>query len=272
MGSGGTQWETDDLISVARMNQKNVYVGSSAPSTTYAGMLWFDTTEANNKLMVRNWNDTAWIDFRDASLIASGVFNAARVAPDVLTTQGDILIRGVAGYERLGYGTSGQFLKTQGVGANPIWANTVDNEKIVLEDAERTNATTTIADVTGLSFSVGANETYLFEFFIIYQSSLTAYGPIFSVNGPTSPTRFVATIEIIAIAGTAWTSYAANGYDVGNANFGAGTANVNGSARVKGIIVNAGNAGTLTLRFKCPTSGHTIRVEAGSVLRYRKLN
>lgn len=35
--------------------------------------------------------------------------------------QGDILIRGAAGWERLGYGTSGQFLKTQGVGANPTW-------------------------------------------------------------------------------------------------------------------------------------------------------
>jgi hypothetical protein len=58
----------------------------------------------------------------DASKITSGVFAAARVAPDVLTTQGDILIRGAAGYERLGAGTSGQFLKTQGAGANPVWA------------------------------------------------------------------------------------------------------------------------------------------------------
>jgi hypothetical protein len=58
----------------------------------------------------------------DAGLVTSGVFNAARVAPDVLTTQGDILIRGAAGYERLGFGVNGQFLKTQGAGANPTWA------------------------------------------------------------------------------------------------------------------------------------------------------
>lgn len=35
--------------------------------------------------------------------------------------QGDILYRGAASWSRLGAGTSGQFLKTQGAGANPAW-------------------------------------------------------------------------------------------------------------------------------------------------------
>ncbi len=36
--------------------------------------------------------------------------------------QGDILYRGAATWARLGAGTSGQFLKTQGAGADPVWA------------------------------------------------------------------------------------------------------------------------------------------------------
>jgi hypothetical protein len=36
--------------------------------------------------------------------------------------QGDILYRGASSWTRLGAGTSGQFLKTQGTGANPVWA------------------------------------------------------------------------------------------------------------------------------------------------------
>ena len=40
-----------------------------------------------------------------------------------LTTQGDILYRDGSGLQRLGAGTSGQFLKTQGTGANPVWAS-----------------------------------------------------------------------------------------------------------------------------------------------------
>ena len=39
-----------------------------------------------------------------------------------ITTQGDILYRDGSGLQRLGAGTSGHFLKTQGTGANPIWA------------------------------------------------------------------------------------------------------------------------------------------------------
>ena len=35
--------------------------------------------------------------------------------------QGDILYRGASAWGRLGAGTSGQFLKTQGAGANPTW-------------------------------------------------------------------------------------------------------------------------------------------------------
>jgi hypothetical protein len=38
-----------------------------------------------------------------------------------LTTQGDILYRDGSGLQKLGAGTSGQFLKTQGTGANPVW-------------------------------------------------------------------------------------------------------------------------------------------------------
>lgn len=36
--------------------------------------------------------------------------------------QGDILYRGATTWTRLGAGTSGQYLKTQGTGANPVWA------------------------------------------------------------------------------------------------------------------------------------------------------
>lgn len=35
--------------------------------------------------------------------------------------QGDILYRGTSAWARLAAGTSGQFLKTQGAGANPVW-------------------------------------------------------------------------------------------------------------------------------------------------------
>jgi hypothetical protein len=55
--------------------------------------------------------------------------------------QGDILYRDAATWARLGAGTSGQFLKTQGAGANPVWAaaggsSEVLRARIVITDAQ----------------------------------------------------------------------------------------------------------------------------------------
>ena len=41
----------------------------------------------------------------------------------VLTTQGDILYEDASGLQRLGAGTAGKFLTTQGAGANPTYTN-----------------------------------------------------------------------------------------------------------------------------------------------------
>lgn len=54
----------------------------------------------------------------DASKITSGTLTDARIA---LTTQGDVLYRNASGLARLPAGTSGQYLKTLGAGANPAW-------------------------------------------------------------------------------------------------------------------------------------------------------
>jgi len=55
----GALWDNLDLMTDERMNQKTLYVGASAPETTYAGQLWFDS--ANNILYERNSDNNAWI-------------------------------------------------------------------------------------------------------------------------------------------------------------------------------------------------------------------
>jgi len=51
---------------------------------------------------------------------------------NVLTTHGDILVRNATEPVRLGAGTSGQFLKTQGAGANPAWADAAMDDASLL--------------------------------------------------------------------------------------------------------------------------------------------
>lgn len=46
MGSGGGIWETSDVITAARMNQKTVLIAAVEPGTMYAGMIWFDSDDS----------------------------------------------------------------------------------------------------------------------------------------------------------------------------------------------------------------------------------
>ena len=58
-----------------------------------------------------------------------------------ITTQGDILYRDGSGLQRLAAGTSGQFLKTQGSGANPVWADNAGTMvKLVDQEIDNTGA------------------------------------------------------------------------------------------------------------------------------------
>ena len=61
--------------------------------------------------------------------------------------QGDILYRDAAAWARLGAGTSGQFLKTQGAAANPIWA--ADSGGLTLGTKQASTSGTAI-DFTGI--------------------------------------------------------------------------------------------------------------------------
>ncbi len=60
---------------------------------------------------------------------------------DISSTQGAVLYKGASSWSALATGTSGQFLQTQGSGANPAWAN--DKIELVVAISDETTALTT---------------------------------------------------------------------------------------------------------------------------------
>lgn len=74
MGSGGTQWDTDDLADGARLNQKTIFVGTGAQinalATTYAGQLAYCTSTGSGftveRTYKRNSANSAWVDVHDS--------------------------------------------------------------------------------------------------------------------------------------------------------------------------------------------------------------
>ncbi|HET6890484.1 MAG TPA: hypothetical protein VFH31_05230 [Pyrinomonadaceae bacterium] len=70
-------------------------------------------TQATSRVLGRTTASTGAIEELTLSQVLDLIGSAA---------QGDILYRDAAGWARLGAGTSGYFLKTQGAAANPVWA------------------------------------------------------------------------------------------------------------------------------------------------------
>ena len=86
---------------------------------------------------------------------STGLIGEVTIATDMITdnavdgakiamgsdAQGDVLFYGGTDYERLGPGTSGQFLKTQGASSDPIWATVVGAPSWAIKTAAYTAVT-----------------------------------------------------------------------------------------------------------------------------------
>ena len=97
--------------------------GATAPSTTYANMVWYDT--ANNILKMRNEADDAWIDLFDldqsADTAAAYVSTILRSIEANSFAAGDVLYHNGTGLVRLAKGTAGQVLVMNSAATAPEW-------------------------------------------------------------------------------------------------------------------------------------------------------
>jgi hypothetical protein len=95
-----------------------------------------------------------------------------------LTTQGDIVYRDASGLQRLGAGTSGQVLQTNGTGANPSWG-TVSSDYVKLASVDSTSIT-----ASSYNFQEFVDET-------LYNSYVVKGYYILNRNGYRLETRFL---------------------------------------------------------------------------------
>jgi hypothetical protein len=144
------------------------------------------------------------------------------------------------------------------------------NLVVLASDVTNNNAVAnTIADVTGLSFSVTAGETYHFEFFIPYTSAATTTGSRWSVSGPGSPTMLNYTSQYTLTATTLTSNYA-TAYDIPAAS-NASSLTAGNIAWLAGIIKPSAN-GTVIARFAREVASSAIVAKAGALLKwYRTL-
>jgi hypothetical protein len=150
---------------------------------------------------------------------------------------------------------------------------TGEGDIVVVLTGDRTNSSTSFADITGLTFTPLAGKTYIIEAWLIFQSNTAGTGIGFAGNGPASPTAYVMNANI-PIALTLYASdsmMASRAYNVGTPSVSVDAINSNLLAKIDCLLVNGVNSTAFTLRFKAETTG-TVKVLAGSVLRYRQVN
>lgn len=140
------------------------------------------------------------------------------------------------------------------------------NLVVLNTDVINNNATAnTIADVTGLSFSVTAGEKYWFRATVQYTSAATGTGSRWAMNGPTGTWRYkseysLTTTTLTINEGVA----AADSPAAANATSATTGSNV---AIVEGFFEATAN-GTVVVRFASEVLSSAITAKAGSILQW----
>lgn len=142
---------------------------------------------------------------------------------------------------------------------------------VLASDVTNNNATAnTIADVTGLSFSVTSGSLYWFCFLIMYTAAATTTGSRWSVNGPASPTLLIYKSEYSLTTTSRTINEGLSAYDnpaASNASSAATAANI---AWIEGFI-RPSATGTLIARFASEISSSAIVAKAGSICQWQQV-
>ena len=131
-----------------KFNWKGTYAGGTAyivdDVVSYQGGSYICKLASTGNLPT---NGTYWDTLAEGGDVAT-----------TLTTQGDVLYRDGSGLQRLAAGTSGQFLKTQGSGANPVWG-TVSTTGLV-KNVSHVQDTTNYSHANSGFTNFGSGMTY----------------------------------------------------------------------------------------------------------------
>ncbi len=217
-----------------------------------AGNVGIGTTSPAAKLEVKSKIQTSFITLEAASIGSFDAYLEMQQGSSAALSAGNIgRIIFDAGLERFTTSMNGGAYRN------------ISAESTARLSSDATTTSTTATNVTGLSFSIGSNETMNFEFNLRTGSSSNA-GIQVAITFPAGATMLATAVGTTTASGSA----AAMGTDVMTAS---GTLGISfntetsqtGVLNIKGIVVNGGTGGTVQLQFAKTTSG-TATIAANS--------
>ena len=131
--AGGTAYVIDDIVTSG--GETFICIQASTGNATSSASHW-------TKLAEKGTNGTNGTD-----------------VGTTLTTQGDILYRDASGLQRLGAGTSGQYLETKGSGQNPVWSTVSTGAYTLAQISDGTSGMGSVStSSSSTSVRLGTNE------------------------------------------------------------------------------------------------------------------
>ena len=135
-------------------------------------------------------------------------------------------------------------------------------------DVTNNNATAnTMANVTGLSFSVVAFSSYYFRFKVKYTAAATTTGSRWSITGPGAPAQLIYNSSYSLSSSSKTFNEGLTSYDLPSSSNSSSAATTGNIAEVTGFIVPSSN-GDVTLRFASEVASSSIIARAGSFVEW----
>jgi hypothetical protein len=148
---------------------------------------------------------------------------------------------------------------------NQSWAPIDTATVLKLANDTATNSTVTPVSISQLAVPVLANTQYVMDFTIIFQSAVTTTGIQFAFTGPASPTSVLIVAET-QLTDTTWQVATARSFTALTASTGVTTININYMARIRLMLVNGANAGTVQIQFASEVAATAVLVKRGSMV------
>ena len=147
-------------------------------------------------------------------------------------------------------------------------ASTAPIASSVFLAANQSTTSSTMGDLTGLSFSVTASGVYVFEAVLAVTRAGTATNWQLDVNGPAAPTSIIYNALTINAGTVGYGNSSAFATALGLLQ---GVTYTSSSFHVTGVLTNGANAGTVQLRFSSSDNTTSISCLKGSILRWQKV-
>lgn len=278
IAQGGNTFGTNLLVGTLDAFGVEVAVGGTVVMTfdTSGAVLFQNSTDSSAAFMVQNATGVSLFSI-DSTL------GRLYVGPAGGTTDGVTFVLGVRTTAGDPSGTNGSMYYNDVMGKfrcyeASVWKDCISTvggggDPIVTKTADQPISATTYADVADLGFSVASSGRYSLSCSLIINT--TGNGGYLSMNGPASPTKFIATFDKVPDQGSGDQMATSQTYDdpATGIPFLIRTSTVGSNQwlmEYKATLTNGANSGDWVLRAKA-NSGGTINIYANSYCTLKSL-